>query len=751
MEIRKISETLISGVCGRLQGALTSVGPDRYMNGLETLQMGRHPALGSVAFSCVVDKDPLLAAQCFIWLNCLIEIQSVPPAQIFVHHTGIGNADFAIWLKSRRVNLVEITPYDRRNPHCNKLRQLETFARKTFDRVVLMDCDTAWIGDAPLPIRAPIAAKIVDFANPPEAILAAIFREAGLGEPCWAEVSFPQGPGARYTDRNNCNGGLYILAGALIPELAVAWRKWADWCLDRRHLFGGFAMHVDQVSFALALRELGRCVDPLPIEWNYPLVPGASFPDVVPQIIHFHRQIGPHCKLGRIGVAKPDQAIDALNRHITAFLAAQFVNSVFWDLRYRVAPELGSGVGSRGESLAAKRKWLGHVLGTFADKTVVDVGCGDLEVMRALPLAHYRGLDVSEQALEIARAKRPDWHFARLGADHSALPEGDAVVCLDVLIHQKQASEFEALLRRLVEAARERLIVSGYDEPPRLSSEIVAFHRPLLAALRETGAFAEISVVGRYRDCSLIVADKPRPRSAIHPNDMAAEDFNQASQLTPRPDLLRHLADLSRQTFGFYTKHFARALEYPWIAHKLETLPPGRRVLDIGAGLNPLPLFLARRGAIVECIDPHPLQRTPPTDHDWNEWGFYDYSRHHQNLRSHHADARVFEPDAPLDIVYSVGVIAHMPRAVWEAVLARCRRWLCKGGRLLLTIDLFPGTQVLWNRSEGREIEAPARHGDIAAFAGHLGRLGFTPVEAFIWQRVPHSRTDLLFIDCVAN
>ncbi|HZU88582.1 MAG TPA: hypothetical protein VE993_04930, partial [Stellaceae bacterium] len=163
----------------------------------------RRPALDSVAFSCVLDKDPLLAAQCFIWLNCLLELQRVPPDQIFVHHTGLDNADFAAWLAARQINLVEIRPYDRRSPHCNKLRQLETFARRRFEHVMLMDCDTAWIGDRPLPLRAPAAAKIVDFANPPEAVLATIFRAAGLGEPAWVDVSFPQGPGARRTDRNN--------------------------------------------------------------------------------------------------------------------------------------------------------------------------------------------------------------------------------------------------------------------------------------------------------------------------------------------------------------------------------------------------------------------------------------------------------------------------------------------------------------------------------------------------------------------
>jgi 2-polyprenyl-3-methyl-5-hydroxy-6-metoxy-1,4-benzoquinol methylase len=713
---------------------------------------GPQAMAASVAFSCVLDQDPFLAAQCFIWLNCLLDIQSVPPEHVFIHHTGLGNADFAAWLASRRINLVQIKPYDPRSPHCNKLRQLRTFVREKFDRVVLMDCDTAWVGDAPLPPCASVAANIVHFANPPESILAAIFQESALGDPDWVPVFFPQGSGRKRTDRNNCNGGLYMLAGSVIPQLEAAWSKWADWCLERLHLFGKFAIHVDQVSFALALRELGISTDLLPIEWNFSVhVPAAKLPNVTPQIVHFHRKLGSDLKLQRVGVAQPDQALDLLNQRIEGFLARHFVNSMFWDIRYQVDPDLGSGVGSRGELLSAKRKWLGYALAAFEDKTVVDVGCGDLEVARSLPLKKYLGLDVSQRALALARAKRPDWRFAHITADQSSLGKGDVVICLDVLIHQKRASEFDALVDRLVSAAGQRLIVSGYNQPPQTTSAIVAFHRPIVTALKDTGVFHEISVIGNYRDCNLVVADKRRVGPALHPNDMPAADFNEASLLTGRPDLLRHLADLSRETFGFYTKQFSRAIEYPWIAEKLEALPPKRRVLDIGAGLNPIPIFLARRDVIVDCVDPHPMARVPPSQRNWNEWGYYDYARLHPNLRSHNIDALAFDPGSPLDAVYSVSVFEHLPRATWEAMLACCRRWLVKKGRLLLTIDLIPGTQNLWNYSEGREVEPPGVHGNITDFLNHLRAVGFTTSESFTRQSIPHSRTDLLFVDCVAR
>lgn len=709
------------------------------------------PAPRSTAYSCVLDHDPIYAAQCFIWVNCLLEIQQAPPENIFIHHTGLGKTDFADWLKSRGINLVKIEPYDSRSPHCNKLQQLTTFTKNTFDRVVLMDCDTAWVGHAPLPTWGPVAGKIVTYANPPESILASIFHEAGLGEPDWRPVSVPRGPDAQRSDRNNLNGGVYVLEGKLIPQIDPLWRKWANWCLDHRQLFGSFGVHVDQVGFALALRELGMSAELLPIQWNYSIhLPAAQLADVTPQIIHFHQQIGPDFKIKPVGLPQPDHAIGILNQHIEGFLGRHFINSVFWDLRYRIDPALGSGVGSRGDCLIAKRQWLGCALEAFVNKKVVDVGCGDLELTRNLPLKNYVGLDVSQQAVALARGKRSDWQFAHIAADEPAFMEGDAVICLDVLIHQRQASEFDSLIRRLANAARERLIVSGFDKP-HSSSGICAFHRPIVAALEATGLFSEISVVGEYRGLSMIVADKRRPSSVAVPHDLGAVDFNEASRLSKRPDLLRQLVDLSRGTFGFYTGHFPRTIEYPWVAEKLETLHPGQRVLDVGAGLNPLPLFLSRRGVKVDTLDSHPVVRVPPTTPNWNEWGFYDYARVHPNLRSHHLNALTFQPESAFDVVYSVSVIEHMPRAVWEAMLDRCRGWLARNGRLVLTIDLIPGTQLLWNYSEGVAVEPVEVHGNVDDFVSCLRKLDFTPTEISIRRQVPKSRTDLLFIDCVAN
>jgi len=65
------------------------------------------------------------------------------------------------------------------------------------------------------------------------------------------------------------------------------------------------------------------------------------------------------------------------------------------------------------------------------------------------------------------------------------------------------------MIMKLSAAARLRLVVSGYDEPPTAGSEITRYYLPVSEALRLTGAFSSITVAGRYgAGLSVVVADK---------------------------------------------------------------------------------------------------------------------------------------------------------------------------------------------------------------------------------------------------
>jgi len=237
-------------------------------------------------------------------------------------------------------------------------------------------------------------------------------------------------------------------------------------------------------------------------------------------------------------------------------------------------------------------------------------------------------------------------------------------------------------------------------------------------------------------------------QTAPHPRDISPEDLTIAMAATQRPDLLRELVTTSRAAFGFYTSHFPHTINYPWLVAKLEHLPPGARVLDVGAGVSPVPVVLAEKGLLVECVDNHQVVRTLPSAPDWNEWGYFDYAPLHKNLTSYHCSVTEFAPPADYDAIYSMSALAHLTRDSRREALRRCRRWLRPDGLLLLTLDIIPSSDFIWNRSEGREVEPPLQHGTVNGLLEELAELGFHTEEVNLLRTVHKSRTDLLFLIC---
>jgi cyclopropane fatty-acyl-phospholipid synthase-like methyltransferase len=231
-----------------------------------------------------------------------------------------------------------------------------------------------------------------------------------------------------------------------------------------------------------------------------------------------------------------------------------------------------------------------------------------------------------------------------------------------------------------------------------------------------------------------------------HPRDISADDFQIALASQRDPGSFSQLVELSRSAFGFYTSHFPHTINYPWIVERLEHLPAGSHLLDIGSGVSPVPLFLAGKNLFVDCVDNSAHVRRLPFADDWNEWGFFDYRALHPNLASRNCDIARFAPAQKFEAIYSIASLAHMPRATREEALRRCHDWLRPQGLLLLAIDVIPATDFIWNRSAGREIETPFQHGMIESVIEQLTRLGFRIDERRVLRTVYKSRTDLLFI-----
>lgn len=273
----------------------------------------------SVRYSCVLDDAPKFVYQLWVWIVTLTELGGLAPSDLFVHLVRRDAPQTAVeaLLNARGIAHAYVPPFgDGR--FCNKLQQLATPALREREYAVLTDTDIAftaaldpWIG------LGAICAKEVDFANPPVELLEPLYRRAGF-------THFPERKRCTFADADtyvtNCNGGVYVLRTALFDTLLPRWKHWAIWTLDQGDLLGLYVGHVCQISFSLAVWEMGETIVPLPRIANFPThVPPECYDphNDVPLSLHYHDRVQPDGGLCPVGVP----LIDARIAHVNALLA----------------------------------------------------------------------------------------------------------------------------------------------------------------------------------------------------------------------------------------------------------------------------------------------------------------------------------------------------------------------------------------------------------------------------------------------
>lgn len=382
--------------------------------------------------------------------------------------------------------------------HCNKLNQLETLRDVAFDRVVLLDADTIATADIRQFLRNEvILGKPVDASRPPLAALDEIAEAAGMeGRPGIWKTDI----GTEGTYAGNCNGGFYSIPKAYADALSDAWRKWALWLFDNVELLKKYDMpeHVDQVSFWLALHMAKLPFDIAPANLNFfPYIGGEHlYLDTARPIalVHYHSTLNRGGRLETHSDGRTEDetaAIGAANRQF----ASGFHSRLFWDFRYERYPGAGPGALSQGQCKAQKQQLLLQQ-GIESAESVLDIGCGDLRVVRPFQLKNYVGTDISVIALKLARRARPKWDFRMAPAPNA--PLSDMVLCLDVLISQPTEAEYLQLIRYAVGKTNRCLLISGFDEnAPNIARDpALAFYEPLRTSLLRVRRFKTVEPVG---------------------------------------------------------------------------------------------------------------------------------------------------------------------------------------------------------------------------------------------------------------
>ena len=467
-----------------------------------------------VHISCVVDDQPRFRMEAWNWLLSLNALRT--RCRVFVHHMpGALPEKTQAQFRALGATLIETAPFGAGAArYCNKIRQLATRELLDADFVILSDADIVFLKDPYLLVRAGrFRAKTVDAPNPPQPIWSKLCERAGLAEKMDG-VALEMYPKER-TFRTNFNGGLYVMPGAAAEALGALWERWARFCLKQPDLLGKYLHHSDQLGMGMALAESDIPIDPLPAGANLPihfekrLLARIRRQEI--SGIHYHRHVEAHGLPCDVGIPWIDRAIRRVREELVVERRKGFANDLFWDYRYAQFPELGSGLGSRGEVLARKQSLLRPYVEKIGADTLLDVGCGDLEVFAPLPVVNYTGIDVSEQALAVARGKRPDWGFEARGISDFGTESFDYTCCIDVLIHQPSEAAAQALARELVRVARKGVLFSAHTEI--IDGSGISFNS---GRLREYVALlpgvCEVSEIGRYRDTTLYFARK-RPEA----------------------------------------------------------------------------------------------------------------------------------------------------------------------------------------------------------------------------------------------
>lgn len=270
-----------------------------------------------VAYSCVVDKGDKFERQAYLWARSLIELAGVKAESLHVHAIGESFASAERQLKPLGISVHPASTFDPRHLYSNKLCQLDSEALISpfpADYIVLCDCDIAFVRNIDELLAGPnVKAKQVDWDVPDAATWARIGQESGL-EPIQLDgtTTYTHAP----TPWNNCNGGLYIFPRDLFSKLAEPWKRWDRWLIDRLDMLGDFKTYADQISFALAMNELGLRVDHLDPIYNVPthhVYDESNWTGSEPAVLHYHNEVDENGLLKLTGNTAIDRSIGKVN------------------------------------------------------------------------------------------------------------------------------------------------------------------------------------------------------------------------------------------------------------------------------------------------------------------------------------------------------------------------------------------------------------------------------------------------------
>jgi len=139
-----------------------------------------------------------------------------------------------------------------------------------------------------------------------------------------------------------------------------------------------------------------------------------------------------------------------------------FHSGEYWEARYRCGGN--SGAGSYGHLAQYKVQFINEFVAENRVASVLDLGCGDGNLLSLLNVPTYVGVDVSLTALARCNKRFPQHRFVRFDA-LDIVPPAELAMSIDVIFHLVEDAVFADYMRALFERATRFVIVysSNFD------------------------------------------------------------------------------------------------------------------------------------------------------------------------------------------------------------------------------------------------------------------------------------------------
>lgn len=149
--------------------------------------------------------------------------------------------------------------------------------------------------------------------------------------------------------------------------------------------------------------------------------------------------------------------------NVSFFSSSAYDYKKWWEKLYALGGN--SGPGSRGMAAQHKADVINEFLEKHSIQSVVEFGCGDGYNLSLIRYKNYLGFDVSETALKLCRTmfkndlSKTFRSYDPMTFDNKNLAPVDLVVCLDVLFHILDESEYNKVLNDMFAYSPKHIIL----------------------------------------------------------------------------------------------------------------------------------------------------------------------------------------------------------------------------------------------------------------------------------------------------